>query len=203
MEYILQDPYIMTDKRFEPDLAVMREEVHELDHLATHLERTETVALERATTEHLMDLEAWKRQLEAFKAVSAKRIQAYLRGRRTRARIAKLRTAAFCMSFMEYEVRGGVEPLELTEDGEVDLRHSKFWKPHFMWICDIKEKAGEAANDFMFLADITPSGEIVNKAPKRAGRCIFNRCMYDLQEFIPVAHTDGMLEFDLSSLLSL
>jgi len=120
------------------------------------------------------------------KLEAAKRIQKIIRGKATRLRLAKLRTSTL-ISFEDHDVE--------NENGEVDLRRSKYWHPKFMYVCDIKEKKGDRDNDFLFLADISDDGTM--RAKIRRGRCVFNQVMYDIQDFVPQAKGDGRLEFEL------
>lgn len=196
MEQVLQDGSICfagsldKNRRFEADVAAMREEALILGAKAKY--RQEMLLANEAleSKQREADLQAFKNLQEKEQTKAALRIQAQQRGKMARARIAKMKAVSMFIACEE-------EQDEMTDDGRVDLRKSRYWMPHFMWICDIAQKEGDKINDFMFLADISTEGEITNKAPKRHGRCVFDKVMYDLQGFAPVGHACGKLEFEL------
>mmetsp|Transcript_83226 Transcript_83226/g.147042 ORF Transcript_83226/g.147042 Transcript_83226/m.147042 type:complete len:409 (+) Transcript_83226:102-1328(+) len=108
-------------------------------------------------------------------------------------RLWKMKTAAQMISANAGEVDD-----EVDANGEVDLRKSRVWNPHYMWLCDIEEKEGDKTNDFLFLADLSaPAGGMRSRTSQRKGRCIFDDVMYDLQQFEPEYREGGAVCFAL------
>ncbi|VBB17665.1 hypothetical protein YASMINEVIRUS_128 [Yasminevirus sp. GU-2018] len=77
-----------------------------------------------------------------------------------------------------------------------DLRSCPEWNTANLWLCDIEEKAGESDNDFLFLASISGDGDSHVTTDK--GRCIFQDCMYDIQQFKEDTTYDGKLDFAIA-----
>lgn len=189
-EQVLEDNTICANKRFSRNLESMREEAPGLASLAKVRQQVkldeDTAHADQLHSKMSVYNEFLAQQEEDEKVQAALRIQKIMRGKATRRRIAKLKTSTF-LSFEDHDVA--------DENGEVDLRKSKYWNPKFMYVCDIKEKKGDRINDFLFLADIHDDGTM--KARVRRGRCVFNAVMYDIQDFVPRATQDGRIEFDL------
>eukprot|EP00931_Biecheleriopsis_adriatica_P055869 TRINITY_DN33112_c0_g1_i1.p1 TRINITY_DN33112_c0_g1~~TRINITY_DN33112_c0_g1_i1.p1 ORF type:complete len:473 (+),score=81.00 TRINITY_DN33112_c0_g1_i1:53-1471(+) len=146
----------------------------------------------RAEQERLRLLEEERlRREEEDRRRSAEEAHRQQKEKNKRRALIKMKMAAQLLADnMEHED----DPVD--ENGEVDLRKTKIWNPHFMWISDIEEKPHEKSCDFLFLADI--SKHQGSKTAKRTGRCIFNSVMYDLQKFTPEWKTNGMVEFSLT-----
>merc|ERR1712032_283707 len=133
---------------------------------------------------------------EQERRLAATRIQKHMRAKLARKRVNKLKAlfvAQSCFLDAKYDAKHDF----VSDEGDVDLTKSKYWVPEFMWICDIAETKRESNNDFLFLADISSSGCVSDRAPKRGGRCIFQSFMYDIQTFTPDDDQDGNIEFKL------
>jgi len=200
MEQVLQDMNICSNTRFDHDVAAIRKEVALLR--ATARCREEQMLREQGIAKR-----AWAAQLDNYnnwltkvdkqeRELAAIRIQKHMRSKLTRKRFHMMSTAftvQSCLLDAKFDARHDY----VNANGEVDLTKSKYWVPHFMWICDIAELRGEGNNDFLFLADISTSGCVSDKAPKRGGRCIFEMVMYDIQTFTPDDQPDGSIQFTL------
>lgn len=197
MDYLLEDGRVWCNthqhdnNRLQDHVASIRAESDELR--GSNIYHEEEVAAQEAHEANQMscfmiDLHGAE---DKAMAQAATRMQSVMRGRAIRRRFRKVKT--LCL-VTDYEVWEGDH---YTDDGEVDLSASKFWVAKNMWVCDFERKPGDGNNDFMFLADISSDGCIKSKDKKRGGRCVLNQCMYDIQAFAPVDHTDGNVEFQL------
>jgi len=207
-EQVFEDP-LCRHERFTEDLEVIEEE---FKRLRVSVEKEEQEYLRRRQLEdesrknsmkahdeflrqavENQKLAAMRKQEELLEAQRRRRV-ANEKLENNRRRIWKMKTAAQLFSADAGEIQD-----EVNENGEVDLRKSRVWNPHFMWLCDIEEKPGDKQNDFLFLADLAPSRDgIRSKTSQRSGRCIFDDVMYDLQKFEPDYKDDGMIIFTLT-----
>lgn len=205
---VFNDKTINHNERFCDDLAAMEEEFKRLKFRS---ERAEQARLDRLAEEErkkvagteaeryfLQEVADKKRQAAEKKrlellAAEQRQKEALERAQVKRRRIFKMKMASHMLG-AEAEV--GED--EVDENGEVDLRKSRVWNPHYMWCCDIVEREGEKSNDFLFLADLSQqTGGARSKTSKRSGRCIFDSVMYDLQKFDPEYREDGNIVFEL------
>eukprot|EP00930_Biecheleria_cincta_P093864 TRINITY_DN844_c0_g1_i1.p1 TRINITY_DN844_c0_g1~~TRINITY_DN844_c0_g1_i1.p1 ORF type:complete len:469 (+),score=74.16 TRINITY_DN844_c0_g1_i1:157-1563(+) len=207
-EQVFNDKRIQHDQRFCDDLTAMEEEFRTLQFRAARAEQArldrcaeeerQKIAGSEAQRQFLQDVEEKKRQVAEKKrlellAAEQRRREAMERAQLKRRRIMKMKMASHLLGA---EAELGED--EVDENGEVDLRKSRVWNPHYMWCCDIIEREGEKANDFLFLADLSkPTGGKRSKTSQRSGRCIFDSVMYDLARFEPDYREDGNIVFEL------
>jgi len=200
MEQVLQDMNICKNTRFDNDVDSMRKEVDLLKKGARCREEEmlrEQAIAKREWTAQLENYNNWLETVnEQEKELSSTRIQKHMRSKIARKRFRTMRTAFLAQSCL-LDAKFDAKNDYVNEKGEVDLTKCKYWDPRFMWICDIAELKSEGNNDFLFLADISNSGCVSDKAPKRGGRCIFGSVMYDIQIFTPDDQQDGNIEFEL------
>jgi hypothetical protein len=62
-----------------------------------------------------------------------------------------------------------------------------------IWVCDIKEKAGETDNDFLFCAHIDNDG----LAGSKGQYCVFQNVIYDINSFTEDSIPDGSIDFGI------
>ena len=62
-----------------------------------------------------------------------------------------------------------------------------------IWVCDIKEKAGETDNDFLFCAHIDSDG----MAGSKGQYCVFQNVIYDINGFTEDRVPDGSIDFGI------
>lgn len=207
-EEVFSDKEICDDKRFAATLIAMEEEFQRLQFRA---ERAEHARLDRLAAEERVKFDSTEAQKQFLLEVEEKKRQAIEKRRLAllaaekrrkeamqRADIRKRRLNMMKMASHLLGAQAEEEADEVDENGEVDLRKSRVWNPHYMWCCDIAEREGEKANDFLFLADLSrPTGGKRSKTSQRSGRCIFDSVMYDLSKFEPDYRDDGNIVFEL------
>ena len=64
------------------------------------------------------------------------------------------------------------------ENQQYDISGVRDFDEKRVWVCDIEEKPGEADNDFLFVGDVSDSGEIQENYAKDGDTVVFGSVMY-------------------------
>eukprot|EP00930_Biecheleria_cincta_P007855 TRINITY_DN109142_c0_g1_i1.p1 TRINITY_DN109142_c0_g1~~TRINITY_DN109142_c0_g1_i1.p1 ORF type:complete len:506 (+),score=85.36 TRINITY_DN109142_c0_g1_i1:80-1597(+) len=217
-QHVLSNKPTYHDERLTDELAVVEEELRRLQLLEVKNKTERQQKEAQQEIERLMQISKQKEltvaRKRALEAEAERRRQAILDAQRRRQeeeerhrqyleikrtkerRRLKMRAAARLIGSNDSYVG---EVLTKSDQGEIDMRQSKLWNIHYVWLCDILEEPGDKRMDFLFLADLSKptEGALRSKTSKRPGWCIFDKVAFDLQNFTPCFRDDGSLSFQM------